>query len=102
MSKESDKAVARGTDRRGVATLANLESTAAGVWPADDHMPHVIAWNLTRRCNLECAHCYISAGAWHAAAEEMATADCLRVVDEILEVSNAPMLILSGVEQLLR
>ena len=28
----------------------------------DDHVPHVVAWNLTRRCNLECAHCYISAG----------------------------------------
>jgi len=25
-------------------------------------VPHVIAWNLTRRCNLECVHCYISAG----------------------------------------
>jgi radical SAM protein with 4Fe4S-binding SPASM domain len=65
-------------------------------------IPHVVAWNLTRRCNLECAHCYISAGAWHTAADEMPTADCLRVVDEILEVSPAPMLILSGGEPLLR
>ena len=37
-----------------------------------------------------------------AAASEMSTADCLRVVDEILEVSPAPMLILSGGEPLLR
>ncbi|HET6639011.1 MAG TPA: radical SAM protein [Gemmatimonadota bacterium] len=67
-----------------------------------EFVPHVVAWNLTRRCNLECAHCYIAAGAWHAAAEEMSTADCLRVVDEILAVSPAPMLILSGGEPLLR
>ena len=71
---------------------------AAGPGP----VPHVIAWNLTRRCNLECSHCYISAGSWHAADGEMSTADCLRVVDEILEVSPAPMLILSGGEPLLR
>ena len=32
----------------------------------------------------------------------MSTADCLRVVDEVLEVSPAPMLILSGGEPLLR
>jgi radical SAM protein with 4Fe4S-binding SPASM domain len=65
-------------------------------------VPHVIAWNLTRRCNLECAHCYISAGSWQAADGELSTAECLRVVDEILEVSPAPMLILSGGEPLLR
>src|SRR5256886_16253008 len=27
-----------------------------------NYVPHVVAWNLTRRCNLECAHCYIAAG----------------------------------------
>ncbi|CAN5875167.1 heme b synthase [soil metagenome] len=65
-------------------------------------IPHVVAWNLTRRCNLECAHCYISAGSWHASAGELPTSDCLRIVAEILEVSPAPMLILSGGEPLLR
>lgn len=65
-------------------------------------LPHVVAWNLTRRCNLACAHCYISAGSWHAEAGELPTADCLRIVDEILEVNDAPLLILSGGEPLLR
>src|SRR5688572_15140206 len=102
MSKESDKAVARGTDRRGVATLANLESTAAGVWPADDHMPHVVAWNLTRRCNLECAHCYIAAGPSESASSELTTAECQRITDEILSLNASPMFILSGGEPLLR
>jgi radical SAM protein with 4Fe4S-binding SPASM domain len=64
--------------------------------------PHVVAWNLTRRCNLACAHCYISAGAWHAGTEELDTADCFRIIDEILAVNPAPMIILSGGEPLLR
>jgi radical SAM protein with 4Fe4S-binding SPASM domain len=66
------------------------------------HVPHVVAWNLTRRCNLACAHCYISAGSWHVASTELSPTDCHRVIDEVLEVSPAPILILSGGEPLLR
>ena len=33
-----------------------------------DYVPHVVAWNLTRRCDLECAHCYIAAGPSESAA----------------------------------
>ena len=65
-------------------------------------MPHVIAWNLTRRCNLECAHCYIAAGPSESAAGELGTAACLSIVDEIIAVNAAPLLILSGGEPLLR
>src|SRR5207249_10546586 len=35
-----------------------------------------ISWNLTRRCNLECAHCYIAAGPHESAATELDTAAC--------------------------
>jgi AdoMet-dependent heme synthase len=62
----------------------------------------VVAWNLTRRCNLECAHCYISAGPTETAADELTTAECLRIADEILAMNPAPMFILSGGEPLLR
>jgi radical SAM protein with 4Fe4S-binding SPASM domain len=65
-------------------------------------IPHVVAWNLTRRCNLECAHCYIAAGPRESATSELATSECLRIVDELLAVNPAPMLILSGGEPLLR
>ena len=40
-----------------------------------DFVPHVVAWNLTKRCNLECAHCYISAGPHENAAAELETAE---------------------------
>lgn len=65
-------------------------------------LPHVVAWNLTRRCNLACAHCYIAAGSWHAADGELTTGECLRIVEEILAVNPSPMVILSGGEPLLR
>jgi len=65
-------------------------------------VPHVVAWNLTRRCNLECAHCYIAAGPRETATGELDTAECRRIVDEILAVNPAPLLILSGGEPLLR
>src|SRR2546423_12767330 len=67
-----------------------------------DYVPHVIAWNLTKRCNLECAHGYISAGPSGGAAAELDTADCLAIVDQLLAVTPAPLLILSGGEPLLR
>jgi radical SAM protein with 4Fe4S-binding SPASM domain len=62
----------------------------------------VVAWNLTRRCNLECAHCYISAGPHESAGDELRTDECLRIAQEILDVNPAPLFILSGGEPLLR
>ncbi len=67
-----------------------------------DFTPHVVAWNLTRRCNLACAHCYISAGSWESAKDELGTDECLRIADEILEMNPRPLFILSGGEPLLR
>ena len=66
------------------------------------YVPHVVAWNLTRRCNLECAHCYISAGPAERATAELDTATCRRIVDDLLAENPGPLLILSGGEPLLR
>lgn len=66
------------------------------------HVPHVVAFNLTRRCNLACSHCYISAGAWHEAARELDTAAVCGIVDQVLAVNPSPMLILTGGEPLVR
>jgi len=67
-----------------------------------NYVPHVVAWNLTRRCNLECAHCYIAAGPHETATSELETDEARRIVDELLAVNPAPMIILSGGEPLLR
>jgi len=81
---------------------ASESSTALGDADASGYVPHVVAWNLTRRCNLACAHCYISAGSWHAKDSELDTDTCLRILDQVLDVNPNPMLILTGGEPLLR
>jgi radical SAM protein with 4Fe4S-binding SPASM domain len=86
----------------GVTSLALLDQAPGYERGRDDYVPHVVAWNLTRRCNLECAHCYISAGPRESADDELTTAECLRIAGEILELNPAPMFILSGGEPLLR
>ncbi|HEY3100975.1 MAG TPA: radical SAM protein [Methylomirabilota bacterium] len=67
-----------------------------------NYTAYSVSWNLTQRCNLECAHCYMSA---HAGAEtrgELTTAECRRVMDEIAAVNPNVFLILTGGEPLLR
>ncbi len=61
-----------------------------------------VSWNLTQRCNLECAHCYLSASAGADTRGELTTEECRRIVDEIAEVNPNVFLILTGGEPLLR
>jgi radical SAM protein with 4Fe4S-binding SPASM domain len=61
-----------------------------------------VSWNLTQRCNLECAHCYLSAHAGADRSGELTTAECRRVINEIAEVNPHVFLILTGGEPLLR
>src|SRR3989440_2242669 len=86
----------------GASAVDFRRSEAPKLETPRDHVPHVIAWNLTRRCNLECAHCYIAAGPGQSAAGELDTAECRRILEGILEVNPSPMIILSGGEPLLR
>ena len=84
------------TDARPSALLQAERPEAA------EFLPHVVAWNLTKRCNLRCSHCYISAGPFETAESELSTAECRRVIDELVAVNPSPMLILSGGEPLVR
>ncbi len=61
---------------------------------------HLVAWELTRTCNLLCAHCRGSAG-YGRYSGELTTGECLRLVDQITEVGK-PILILTGGEPLMR
>ncbi len=62
--------------------------------------PHLIAWEMTRTCNLLCAHCRASShdGPYQG---ELTTAEMFSVIDSICEVGS-PILILSGGEPLAR
>ncbi|MBI3609992.1 MAG: radical SAM protein [Nitrospirae bacterium] len=68
-----------------------------------DFRPFLIAWNLTKRCNLQCAHCYLSAGERDAGSvDELMTEECFRVIDGIVRINPAVILVLTGGEPLLR
>jgi len=60
----------------------------------------MVAWEVTRSCNLACAHCRASSvsGSYEG---ELDTTACLRLLDEIAAFSQ-PVIILTGGEPLLR
>ena len=60
----------------------------------------VVIWNLIRRCNLRCKHCY-SISSDHDFPGELSTEDVFRVMDD-LWAFGVRVLILSGGEPLLR
>ncbi|MCX4024850.1 heme d1 biosynthesis radical SAM protein NirJ [Endozoicomonas sp. SM1973] len=60
----------------------------------------VIIWNLTRRCNLTCRHCYSTSANTHF-HNELTTTEAKQVMDD-LRAANVSVLILSGGEPLLR
>jgi radical SAM protein with 4Fe4S-binding SPASM domain len=68
----------------------------------EPYTAYSVSWNLTQRCNLECAHCYMSAFAGADTRGELTTAECRRVIDEIAQINPNVFLILTGGEPLLR
>jgi AdoMet-dependent heme synthase len=60
----------------------------------------LVAWEITRNCNLSCVHCRAAAtnGPYEG---ELDTAACFRLLDQIAEVGSA-IVILTGGEPLLR
>jgi len=63
-------------------------------------VPRLIAWELTRACNLDCIHCRAAASKGKP-ENELSTEEVLRILNEIVEVSK-PVIILTGGEPLLR
>ncbi len=72
----------------------------APVGPRRNPPGPVVIWNLIRRCNLTCKHCY-SISADTDFSGELSTAEVFRVMDQ-LKAARVPVLILSGGEPLLR
>lgn len=60
----------------------------------------VVIWNLTRRCNLHCLHCY-SQSQDRAYADELTTDEGKRLLVDLADY-KIPMLILSGGDPLFR
>ncbi|ETR71104.1 MAG: radical SAM domain-containing protein [Candidatus Magnetoglobus multicellularis str. Araruama] len=64
------------------------------------HPPRLIAWEITRNCNLSCQHCRASATHGQYAGE-LDTDTCLRLLDQVADMGQS-IIILTGGEPLLR
>ena len=60
----------------------------------------VVVWNVTRRCNLRCVHCYAHAKD-HAEADELTTEQGKSLLDD-LAAFGVPVVLFSGGEPLVR
>jgi 12,18-didecarboxysiroheme deacetylase len=60
----------------------------------------VVVWNMTRRCNLKCIHCY-SASADIDYPDELTTEEGKKLIDD-LAAFGAPVILFSGGEPLMR
>jgi AdoMet-dependent heme synthase len=76
------------------------EGETAGFSRLLPHTLRMVAWEVTRSCNLACGHCRASAvrGPY---AGELDTEKCMRLLDEIAVVAK-PVIILTGGDPLLR
>ena len=65
--------------------------------------PSIVAINLTQRCNLACAHCYLDAGTLEGGDEdELTTREVCGLLDEVAQANTEAMVVLTGGEPLLR
>lgn len=70
-------------------------NTKAAGWPL-----RILAWEVTRNCNLDCVHCRASASRGPHQGE-LSTDECFRFLDELASFAK-PVVILTGGEPLLR
>ncbi len=60
----------------------------------------IIAWEITRRCMMDCSHC--RAGEKPATAEqELSTRECLQLIDQMVSFTS-PVVMITGGEPMLR
>lgn len=66
-------------------------------------LPCIVSWNLTRRCNLACAHCYLDAVRRKTEArDELNTEESFAIIRQLAQAAPGAMLVLTGGEPLLR
>lgn len=61
----------------------------------------LVGWEITRRCNLSCPHCYTAAANADQAVPEFSTDECYKIIDDISNL-GAEMIGFTGGEPLLR
>jgi 12,18-didecarboxysiroheme deacetylase len=61
----------------------------------------VVVWNMTKRCNLKCVHCYAHAQGEHYKGKELTTDEGRAFIDDLAGF-GVPVLLFSGGEPVLR
>ena len=61
----------------------------------------LVFWNITNKCNLSCAHCYINAGPSAQKADELSVEEAKALIDDLANM-EIPLLMFSGGEPLVR
>lgn len=61
----------------------------------------VVVWNCTRRCNLNCIHCYIDSDDCSPVGEELTTSEARKMIEDLARF-GVPVLLFSGGEPLMR
>jgi radical SAM protein with 4Fe4S-binding SPASM domain len=67
-----------------------------------DFQPRLVSWNITRRCNLSCAHCYLEADSRASSRGEMMTHEAVAFIEQLATLCPGAMLVFSGGEPLMR
>ncbi len=65
-----------------------------------EYLPRLIAWEVTRSCNLKCLHCRADAHNEHY-EKEFTTQECFKLIDNVASFAN-PIIILTGGEPMMR
>jgi radical SAM protein with 4Fe4S-binding SPASM domain len=67
-----------------------------------EYRPYIVSWNLTKRCNLLCPHCYIDSSRLQTPGSELSRIDAQAVLGELFNLNPNMMLVLSGGEPMMR
>jgi len=89
----------RATVSRAVRQARGEEAREPGMLQFTTADRPLVVWNMTRRCNLRCAHCYNESG--EACEGELTTEEARALIDDLAEM-KAPVLLFSGGEPLAR
>lgn len=61
----------------------------------------LVFWNITKKCNLSCSHCYIGAGPDRQTKDELSFTEAKVFIDDLAEM-KIPLLMFTGGEPLVR
>jgi len=65
----------------------------------DERKPEFVGWEITKRCNLRCPHCYSSSTA--SFGHQLSSSECLEVIDSLINLGTR-IISWTGGEPLLR